>query len=468
MNLNVFQKKDELQENFIDYFTRLKDNPQLLSKVLTQRISFIAKSDDEHLIDSVIDLYSQLGNLTQLRELYKRSLDDRIITSRIEEVGRNSFKNIVGGFSYSHEEKPTEVPKSAYEDTYRRRKYLMSKFKKLDTDQRIKLSDIILGDKQDKFLLYPMESLEIVKGLEKQIEIENNLIVRPQFYQKYPVTALKKSIENENYSAVGITFSYLRKKLGITPDENEEIKKFREERKYFDDLIKEMKEPRRAFENISSQFRKSGERFYAKLYASLSENADLLFDISKEANSETKTPSIYEDKLTAFMGFEELMTEKEKFNLTSERISEIKTELAKTFEYPYLYSQNQAKAIRAAELSEDYTALRKNFIESLQNQIKSTQVVYNFLGKKGLINPRQIVDISENYINDNINDSEKVLRALDFARLVQNHHIDDNIINKILLDSTSKSDLEKSVLNYMTTYNLHTESTRAYMQIQNL
>lgn len=455
-------------DSYLKSLKPLEGNPQLLSKYLSRHIELIAKSNHRDLIDSAVNFYVSLEDFDKLRQLYESSVDSRITNARLEEIC-DHVKNRVRGFGYSTSEKTKSVvPETAYQETKQRKDYLMSKFKELSSGQRIKLSEIFLGDKQDEYLIYPMESLEIIEGLEKQVEIENNLIIRPQFYQIHPVTALKKSIKNENYEAVGITFAYLRKKVAISgSEENEELREFKQNDKNIinmNSLILEMKEPEKAFENISSRFRKSGEKFYAILYASMTKNSDLLFDVSKDANSEKRTPFIYEDRNSAFTGFQQLLTNN-KFNLTLERILEIKSELAKTFDHPYVYSQNQIRAIEAAELSGNYASLRKNFVESLENQIKSSQIVYECLIKRDLINPKEVVDISEKHILENINDSAKVSRALDFANLVSTHHIDKELVNKLLLESSSNTELEKSVLSYMSSHNLHTESTKVYMKL---
>lgn len=179
------------------------------------------------------------------------------------------------------------------------------------------------------------------------------------------------------------------------------------------------------------------------------------------------TPFIYNSRNAAFNGLEQLLTNN-KFNLTPERILEVKSELGKTFDLPYIYSQNQLRAVKSAELSEDYTSLRKNFVESLENQTVSSLIVYDCLNKRNLINPKEVVDISEKYIINNINDSAKISRALDFANLVSTHYISKELVNKLLLEAPSDSDCERSVLNYMSLHNLHTESSIVYMKMAKL
>lgn len=266
--------------SYLESLESLKGSPHLLSKYLSKNIKSVAKSNYSRLIDRAVDVYVKLEEFDKLRELYEHSVDDRIVIAKIEEIAEY-VNNRVRGFGYIPDRKITDVPINAYEDTDRRKDYLMSKFKELSPEQRIKLSNIFLGKEQNKRLDYPMESLEIIEGLEKQVEIEDNLIARPQFYQLHPVTALKKSIKNENYEAVGITFAYLRKKAAISgSEENVELREFKQDNKNIiniDSLILEMKEPKKAFENISKEFlnmplessgMRSGEMFYAVSYAS--------------------------------------------------------------------------------------------------------------------------------------------------------------------------------------------------------
>ncbi|MEK6872152.1 MAG: hypothetical protein AABX16_04585 [Nanoarchaeota archaeon] len=501
--------------DILDLIDKLKDNPILLAHSLHKRIEDIALSDNTQWINATFDAYVTAQDFKGLYDFWQQSIGPLITRASLEEAVKNvRLRGIGGGYS---EKESTHVPEKAYEDTKKRRDFLMSKFKNLSPEQRITLSQTFLGDRQEEYLLCPREAMEIVQGLEQQVEIENNLITKPQFFQRYPVTAVKKAVKNENYDAVALTFAHLRKKgdYWSASEENHEIKALREKSIYFqqfqtaqqmigkmskennsdkraqwetrarvyhaeiiddfNDLVREMKEPKKAFGLIARTFstmpkqyndlNKIGEMPLAIEYALLSNDADLLFEISKSANAETRAPFIYEDRPAAFKGLKALLSDK--YNLSDDRKTAIKKEISQTFADRYVYSNNEEKAVEAAKLSENYFELKHNFLETLERKNSPSQIVYDALIAHGDITSDNIMRIAEDHIRKNIKDGREIIRAIEFAGLISHKSLDAQLIEQAFVQGcVNYHEYAKDALNYMTQHNLHTPATKAYMEIE--
>lgn len=380
----------------------------------------------------------------------------------------------------------------------------MNKFRELPKEHRIHLSNRFLGDKQEKYLLSPLEALKIVEGFEEQVEIENNLINKPQFYQCYPVSAVKIAAKNENYDAIGVTFAHLREKGNwFSNEENKEIKTLREEIidmnefqrvqsltyeddlqetkrdkrdkkvsemyseiiKGFNNLLYQMKKPEKAFEEVARTFRKNARLSLAVEYAILSNNADLLFEISKDANLVSSAPYIYEARPVAFKGLKALLVD-ERFSINDETRSKVKEELAKTFDERWTYYSNKESAVEAAQLSGDYGFLKKNFLTSLERGDRPYKQVYDALINKQEITDSEIIKLVEERIKKNLENGEEIIKSLGFARFVSSP-VNQELMEKAFVSGCIDNDkYARDALDYMTKYNLHTPTTRAYMEIE--
>lgn len=498
----VFQNPKPV--NILNLIDRLKDNPILLAQSLTKRINDIALSDNSEWINATFDVYVKARSYDGLYKLWESSVDPRIIIAGIQETVSSARLRGMGFGGYRQEEQ-IKVPASAYEKTRKRKDYLINKFRELPKEHRIHLSNRFLGDKQEEYLLCPLEALKIVEGLEEQVEIENNLINKPQFYQCYPVTAVKIAAKNENYDAVGITFAHLREKgdYWFSNEENKEIKTLREELidmnefqrvqslthrddlheterdkmnkkvsemysqmiEGFNNLLYQMKKPEKAFEGVARIFRKNARLSLAVEYAILSNNTDLLFEISKNANLVSSTPSIYEARPVAFKGLKALLVD-ERFSINDETRSRVKEELAKTFDERWAYHSNEESAIEAAQLSGDYSFLKRNFLESFNRGDRPYQKVYDILITKQEISSSDVIRLVEEHIKKNLGNGEKIIKSLGFARFVSSP-INQELMEKAFVGGCVDNDkYARDALDYMTKYNLHTPTTRVYMEIE--
>ncbi|MFC1730882.1 hypothetical protein ACFL6I_11160, partial [candidate division KSB1 bacterium] len=362
-------------------------------------------------------------------------------------------------------------------------KKFVERVKKLPDEKRIGLASHIIENHK----YHQKTALEILEGIAGEAEkgMIRAVVSNSEFYCEFPIAAVKAAASIEDYELAAKKFVYLRKEWGYS-GKNQEIREFKESivgdmERYdkmnsliyeageagnkeeeeslkkeqrenwkniitgFNDLLRTMDNPEKAFEAVGEAFMEYEERVSTDEYRKgdynlaieyfiLSRNVSKIFDAAQKANGTKETPGVYTDSVAAFKGFKALLTDfyhsPEMNDGLREKVIE---ELKETFRPYWAYSNSPALAIEAAEITGDYSALKDNFLHSPKRNSTPKAEVYKFLKEKGVISDDEIVKYVESYLSEQLEKKDpKFKRALEMADLVETQAVDRDLIAKMI------------------------------------
>ena len=433
----------EIQE-LSDLLTSLQEEPTLQVAVIENSIRRIARSEDYGMLERVVDILAKNNAYRGLHSLLVSSVDSPLT---LESLARY---------------------KSIFFDIYKSR---------LTPEQKIRFADYSL-EIDSGSMGFGLRGLVLLDGLEGIQDRIKAIVTNPKFYESYPVTAVIKAIQTENYEAVGLTFAHLRKAAAyeLSSKENEEISKLRrtimrpdemekgrimsEVRQQVEslgrvvlehyspsmqkiyaglnDLLAGMREPQKAFEAVGDAFLTKIQRegsaapddIYglAVEYFVLSGNKDKLMQASKVANQvKDELPRAYSTSIAAFRGFKALLT---KFTIDDTVRQEVLAGLKETFRPFWIYANFPQGAIEAAELTGDFTALQDNFYQSLEKNVLHN-AVYHALRRNNAVDDARIIQIAEDYLRAHQLTPQcdgQLKRVMNFADIGLDRRIDPTLI----------------------------------------
>lgn len=501
---NIETDKGVSPESIDALISRLAPDPSLQCAFIASRVEDIAQSGSMPLIDHAITILASNHHYEGLMSLWRGSIDQRIVLEQIENIKMEKTKK--------------SLPEEVYASSDEKMQGIFDQFLRLPLDERRGLAHYFLGQTHKYLGCYGQETLQFLQTLPDATADIKELVMAPHFYKQFPVTAVIAAVNLKDYEAMGRTFAHLRKTSCYTSSgyENHEIKELRtqivgkerlacisrllrkdvkneEERNAWDResgqlhhqlidgvnaLLLKADDPLKAFEAVGDAFlvheehvnheRRVGDLSLALDYYLASQNIAKIFSTAQAANGTKGTPRIYGNCVTAFKGFNALLNE---FVIEESMREEVKRELGEAFRQFWSYHSNEESAIQAAELSQDFSALKENFLHSLDYKYPPHSRVYQVLKANNALADEEVMQRVVDYLRAHPVTKEsngEFPVALQFADLIAPMLDKSMIVSSILSAGLNRRDIALAGFGYLERRNaLSPQEQVVYALLQN-